>query len=160
MRSERRHSMREEHMRTKILISALALVCLAMAALFFSFAITTQEYTWTERYNINGTGDWRSIASSGNGTILVAAPFNGYICTSSDSGVTWKAQTGSGARRWSSIASSSDGTKLAACNYYGIYTSTDWGATWTAQQADSGDHLWNSITSSTNGRKLGTTATN
>ena len=43
----------------------------------------------------------------------------GYIYTSSDTGVTWTAQTAAGSRTWYSITSSSDGTKIAAVEYGG-----------------------------------------
>jgi photosystem II stability/assembly factor-like uncharacterized protein len=64
------------------------------------------------------------VASSSDGTKLVAAISGGAIYTSSDSGVTWT-KTGAPAGYWSSVASSSNGTKLVAVVSYGcIYTST------------------------------------
>ena len=52
------------------------------------------------------------MASSYDGSKLVAATNGGYIYTSADSGATWT-QTGS-QQPWTSVASSSDGTKLVA----------------------------------------------
>ena len=57
---------------------------------------------------------YSSIASSSDGTKLAAVVYNGYIYTSSDSGVSWTQATTAGTRTWKSIASSYDGTKLAA----------------------------------------------
>ena len=75
--------------------------------------------TWTARAS---TQDWQAIASSADGTKLVACVVNGQIYTSSDSGVTWNARASN--QGWYSVASSADGTKLAACDYmFGyIYT--------------------------------------
>jgi photosystem II stability/assembly factor-like uncharacterized protein len=81
--------------------------------------------------------NWISVASSSDGTKLIAAAPD-YICTSSDSGATWtQTQTGSPSQQhWTSVASSSDGTKLVAVTDEefrtggAIYTSSDSGATW------------------------------
>jgi photosystem II stability/assembly factor-like uncharacterized protein len=63
------------------------------------------------------------VASSADGTKLVAAVIGGYIYTSWDSGATWT-QRGS-SQDWQSVASSADGTKLVAVSWYGgIYTSS------------------------------------
>jgi photosystem II stability/assembly factor-like uncharacterized protein len=80
---------------------------------------------------------------------------NGYIYTSTDSGVTWTQQTGSGSRNWSNVASSADGNKLVGVVAFGgyIYTSADSGATWT-QQTSAGSNDWYSVASSTDGNKL------
>jgi len=90
-------------------------------------------------------GHWNSVASSADGTKLVAAG-GGYPCrfdcglelfpiyTSADSGVTWT-PTSTPNNTWSSAACSADGTKLvAAASGLGgdglIYTSPDSGASW------------------------------
>ena len=54
------------------------------------------------------------MASSADGTKLVAVACGGLIWTSPDSGMTWTAQAGSGNRNWWSVASSADGGKLVA----------------------------------------------
>ncbi|MEK7674456.1 MAG: CHRD domain-containing protein, partial [Verrucomicrobiota bacterium] len=65
---------------------------------------------WTARESDRG---WTSVASSADGTKLVAGVYNGgQIYTSTDSGVTWTARASSG--NWYSVASSADGTKLVA----------------------------------------------
>jgi hypothetical protein len=84
-----------------------------------------QPDLWTPR---DSTRAWRAVASSADGTKLVACAENGLIYTSTDSGATWTARES--ARKWISVASSADGTKLAACAYGDhIYTSTDSGIT-------------------------------
>jgi uncharacterized repeat protein (TIGR03803 family) len=68
-------------------------------------------------------GFWTSVASSADGSKLVAAANYGGIWISTNSGATW---TSSGAPNsyWSSVASSADGTKLVATvTYGGIYIS-------------------------------------
>jgi uncharacterized repeat protein (TIGR02543 family) len=96
---------------------------------------------------------WRSVASSADGTKLVAVAgdlFGEKIYTSTDSGATWTARDP--ARDWYSVASSSDGTKLVAVEYLGrIYTSTDSGVTWTARDSA---RKWYSVASSSDGTKL------
>src|SRR6266536_810154 len=68
-------------------------------------------------------GPWNSVASSADGTKLVAAArefldscgiySDGLIYTSPDSGATWT-QTSAPTNSWQSVASSADGTKLVA----------------------------------------------
>ena len=91
----------------------------------------------------------------------------GFIYTSSDSGVTWTPSASSkiGPDGYY-IVSSSDGSKLAATVAFGpsyefsrpsfIYTSSDSGVTWTAQP--SGSKSWQAIASSSDGTKLAGTA--
>ncbi|MGO9290677.1 MAG: WD40/YVTN/BNR-like repeat-containing protein, partial [Polyangia bacterium] len=126
--------------------------------------VPTAGLAWTPR----GTTPqyWSSVASSADGTKLVAAvgdlsaatSATGYIYTSTDSGVTW-VQRGTIPQDWMSLASSADGTKLGAAvggfnspatGYY-IYTSADSGVTWmqTATQ-----QAWSSVASSSDGTKL------
>jgi hypothetical protein len=62
------------------------------------------------------------VASSSDGTKLVAGTSYAYIYTSVDSGATWTQRGAS--QGWTSVASSSDGTKLAAVSGGYIYTST------------------------------------
>lgn len=102
---------------------------------------------WTAR---DSSRYWNSVASSSDGTKLVAAVSNGQLYTSTDSGVTWTARESS--RNWRFVASSADGTKLVAVVYDGqIHTSTDSGITWTARE---GRRLWYSVASSADGTKL------
>jgi hypothetical protein len=118
-----------------------------------TYTVTAADLFWTERTTC-GSRTWNAIASSSDGTKLVAVAENNYIYTSADSGVTWTARTGPGTQSWVSVASSADGTKLAAAPYGGyIYTSTDSGVTWTARTGP-GTQSWYSIASSSDGVKL------
>ena len=87
--------------------------------------------------------EWNSVASSADGTKLVAVVNSGYVYTSVDSGTTWT-QRGT-QQNWGSVASSADGTMLVAIAFgqvspdgslvgSGIYTSDDSGTTWTDRQ--------------------------
>jgi hypothetical protein len=99
---------------------------------------------------------WSAVASSADGTKLVATVKGGQIYTSVDSGVTWTPQDSS--RNWSSVASSADGTKLVAgvgdnATLVGyIYTSGNSGiGSWS--QHDS-TRQWVSVASSADGTML------
>jgi photosystem II stability/assembly factor-like uncharacterized protein len=116
------------------------------------------------------TNNWMSVASSADGSRLVAVAsiINGttngnVIYTSTDSGLNWT-QTGAPAsNQWISVASSADGSKLVAAsaavvvttNYYlygSIYTSRDSGMTWTSNNVPNAQ--WQSVASSADGTKL------
>jgi len=103
--------------------------------------------TWTPR---ESTRPWMAVASSSDGTKLVAvAPGHG-IFTSINSGATWTARETS--RKWRAVASSSDGTKLVAVVDNGqIFTSTNSGATWVARASS---RKWIDVASSADGNKL------
>ncbi len=90
--------------------------------------ILTPNFTavgnWTDNKN------WGAVASSSDGTKLVAVVNGGFIYTSTDSGASWVGRESS--RAWTAVASSADGTKLVAGVAGGfIYTSIDSGLTWT-----------------------------
>jgi hypothetical protein len=110
-------------------------------------APTNLSTAWTERESNRA---WLHVASSSDGTKLVATVNGGQIYTSTDSGATWTARDSN--RAWQKVASSSDGTKLVAIVTGGqIYTSTDSGATWTARDSA---RNWYSVASSSDGTKL------
>jgi len=71
------------------------------------------ERNWVQVDTL-GAQNWSAIALSQNGLQLLAAYDNGYLHTSSDSGLTWTERTSSGQRNWKSVALSSDGTKAIA----------------------------------------------
>jgi hypothetical protein len=102
---------------------------------------------WTAR---ESGRDWNSVASSADGSKLVAAVSGGQIYTSTDSGVMWTAHESN--RNWISVASSADGSKLVAVVSGGqIYTSTDSGLTWAARGSV---RNWSWVASSADGSKL------
>jgi len=93
---------------------------------------------------------WSSIASSDDGSKLIAVGYGNQIFTSTDSGMNWTARESS--RNWSSTASSDDGTKLVAvANGQQIYTSTDSGVTWTPRESN---RSWEAVASSADGSKF------
>lgn len=94
--------------------------------------------------------NWWAVASSADGTKLVAVVYPGQIYTSLDSGVNWTPRETD--RNWRAVASSADGTKLVAVVGGGqIYTSTDSGVNWTPRGTPSN---WQSVASSADGTKL------
>jgi hypothetical protein len=102
---------------------------------------------WTPRAS---SLNWRCVASSSDGTKLVAGVDGGPIYTSTDSGANWTARAGVGP--WYCVASSADGTKLVAgVNNGQIFTSTDSGVNWLARPVSG---QWYSIASSSDGTKL------
>jgi hypothetical protein len=130
-------------------------------------------YTWEQSAsNAFGAGpwtartparNWRSIASSADGSKLVAAVYNDVldaqqpIYLSTDFGVTWTPSPAWPAGQpdthsFYRVASSQDGTKLAAAERFGkIYTSSDSGLTWTARTPDGG---FNSLAISSDGNTV------
>jgi prepilin-type N-terminal cleavage/methylation domain-containing protein len=116
----------------------------------------TGQLAFTKQTNA-GTGSWGAVASSSDGTKLVATKWFGYIYTSTDSGVTWTARSSPGTHEWVAVTSSADGTKLAAATLDAgpgnIYTSTDSGVTWTLRSAP-GTLYWGALGSSADGNKL------
>jgi hypothetical protein len=119
--------------------------------------------TWTQTRAPSNS--WSSVASSVDGTKLVAAANliyggDGLIYTSADSGATWT-RTSAPSNYWSSVASSADGTKvvavarqdqLGAYNLGAIYTSGDSGSTW--MPAGEPAENWVAVASSADGSKL------
>ena len=96
------------------------------------YTSTDSGVNWTVQTNAP-SANWKSVASSSDGSKLVAVINGGRIYTSTDSGVNWTVQTNAPSAYWYSVASSSDGVKLVAVIYPGqIYTSTDSGVTWWA----------------------------
>lgn len=119
------------------------------------YVSTNSGETWTQ------TGaplnNWISIASSADGTKLVAVVnYGNVIYTSTNSGASWTQNFISSPELWTRVASSVDGTKLVAVSdtgkTNGIYTSTDSGATWRADGVPA--DKWFSAASSSDGTKL------
>jgi hypothetical protein len=111
--------------------------------------------TWTS--NSVPVEYWTSVASSSDGTKLIAVVNGGGIWTSTNSGNTWSSQNNAPTEAWYSVASSGDGTKLFAVanptNSYSaaIYASTDSGVTWTITTAP--PEYWESVASSSDGTR-------
>jgi hypothetical protein len=88
--------------------------------------------TWIQTSSVST--NWSCVASSADGTKLVAAVGGGVyqgaglIYISTNSGTTWSA-TAAPSEDWMSVASSTDGTKLVAVAD-NVYISSDSGLTW------------------------------
>jgi len=94
------------------------------------YTSTNWGATWTS--NSLPEDLWTSLASSADGSMLVAVGDFGPICVSTNSGATWTATDTQDYEAWTSVASSADGSKLAAVNSFGmIYTSANSGGSWT-----------------------------
>jgi photosystem II stability/assembly factor-like uncharacterized protein len=125
-------------------------------ACFGSCSSFAQSWTLTSAPIAN----WSSVASSADGTKLVAVSGDnndvGSIYCSTNSGTTWvlgNVPILSWPSYWSSVASSTDGTKLAAvANHGSIYISADSGETWTETGAP--NNTWNGIACSNDGNTL------
>jgi hypothetical protein len=147
-----------------------AFIHLLLVSAFWCGPNPAPAQTWT----LTGaaTNSWRAVASSADGTKLVAVTDvtqtnpvptgTGAIYVSTDSGITWT-QTSAPGNNWSSVASSADGTKLLAlaspasfASGTGPYTSTDSGATWTLHGSTNGLNglAWGSAASSADGTIL------
>jgi len=106
---------------------------LLLATCLFAAVQVVSAQTWTQ--TMAPSNHWVSIASSADGSSLVAAFANGWIYTSTDSGNTWT-KTSAPSNDWTSVASSADGIKLVATAYNGTNcASTNGGTTWQTNSA-------------------------
>src|ERR1039458_2896324 len=142
----------------KILLAA------STALLTANFALA-QTWSQTSAPETN----WTAVASSADGTKLVATAGNSGIWVSTNSGATWT-QTSAPQSGWFRVASSADGARLAAIgkpllivgppplSYTGsFYASTNSGATWMSNNLPSVSKIGAtsySLASSSDGRKL------
>lgn len=103
------------------------------------FTSTNSGATWNQSTNAPTTNTVQQafgaprIASSADGSQLLAANYGGWVYRSLDSGLTW-IQTSAPSNNWLGIVSSADGTKITglARNFPppDFYTSNDGGNTW------------------------------
>ena len=97
------------------------------------------------------TKQWTSIASSADGTKLIAVASSDHICyTSTNSGATWNTNS---LQSYNSVASSADGNYLAAAGDV-IFTSTNAGITWARSSNGLPALVWYGIDSSADGSRL------
>jgi len=104
------------------------------------------------------SGRWASVASSSDGTRLVAVANEdkngnqGLIYFSTNSGLTWSSNNVV-PQEWSSVASSADGTKLVAVANTGLMLiSTNSGTTWATNIAPIA--AWQPVALSSDGNKI------
>jgi len=88
--------------------------------------------TWTQ--TSAPTNHWLSVASSADGSKLIAVDTSGHYYISTNSGITWNTnnepQLGSLYASWSYIANSADGTEYVGASANVIWISTNSGLTW------------------------------
>lgn len=121
--------------------------------------VLADTVTWSANTGAGtaGSRSWSSVASSYDGTKLVAVTAGGssVIATSTDSGATWSVQADPSGFGLLSVTSSSDGTKLAVGSNGGsIYTSINSGTTWVEQTGAATGEGWRSIASNGDGTRL------
>jgi len=130
-----------------------------LVALSDKQVITSTDYgnTWHLKIPVRPIGNWVSVASSANGSNLVAATYEGFepglggIFTSKDAGNTWVSNAVPPFGCYS-VATSADGTILIAASAFGILISTNSATTWRTNMLLSGDSI--SVASSADGKKL------
>ncbi len=117
------------------------IVLIAGAILFLGGALPgvadTVQFPWTTgtgASQASGNRFWSGIASSADGSKLVACANPGRIYTSPDSGSTWTARAFEQA--WVDVASSANGATLVATWDMDLYVSTDSGVTWVKKLID------------------------
>jgi photosystem II stability/assembly factor-like uncharacterized protein len=112
--------------------------------------------TWTQT-SAPSNNNWVAVASSADGSKLIAAGMPCIYCISTNSGSTWitntQPQKGSSYGSWISIASSADGTKLVGISFNTIWASTNSGITWFSNSVP-GVSAFISVTLSADGTKL------
>ena len=87
----------------------------------FIYRSTDSGATWTDTHAPSLS--WCALASSTDGTRLVAAVWYSQIYISTDSGTTWTPRAVPPGKYWESVASSADGSKLvAAACFDALYT--------------------------------------
>jgi len=127
------------------------LAALAASGIYIS---TNSGTSWTSN-NVSGA-TLNYVASSADGTKLVAVVNEGGIYTSADAGTTWKSNNAAAQfPYWRCVASSADGSLMAAGiggNGGPIYTSTNFGAAWTSNSLPR--QVWAALASSADGSRL------
>ena len=94
--------------------------------------------------------NWRTVASSEDGSRWVAGTDAGTLFVSADSAQIWSSR-GPSARNWTGVAVSADGSNMVAVAQNSqIYTSIDSGETWGAK-ANSGTRNWSCVAASNDG---------
>ncbi len=132
-------------------------VCVALLILQPA-TVSGQDWTVTSA----PSQDWSSVASSADGTTLVAGadtyPNGGPLLVSTNSGASWTEGEPCCLRtNWRAVACSADGTRMIAASTL-IYGSTNSGLTWTEMMGGPGGGLpsgyWSTVACSANGMTL------
>ena len=131
------------------------LLTVAISTGWFIAVNLTFAQTWTR--TSAPSNNWEAVASSADGSKLIAAGMSWIYCISTNSGSTWitntQPQKGSRHGGWSCIASSADGTKLVGLAGGIIWVSTNSGTTWFSNNVP-GVAFFGSVALSADGNKL------
>ena len=125
------------------------------------YTSTNSGANWVQASNAP-VADWYSVASSANGSQLLACSYSGgNVYISTNAGLNWT-RTRLPTNDRNSVASSADGTKLVALansgsatvgvGAGGIWTSTDSGLTWVSNQVQSA--AWTCAAMSADGNEV------
>jgi len=104
-------------------------VFIAAFPIMVAFANSAHAQSWVQ--TSAPTNLWYCVASSADGSKVVALANPGAIYVSLDCGTNWTL-TSAPSNAWVSVASSADGHFLAASGGGSVYTSTDGGSSWTS----------------------------
>ncbi len=94
---------------------------------------TDSGVTWSAITNGGSafTKRWARVASSSDGTVLLAGEHSGSLWYSINSGANWNEVTAAGTNSWKGVALSSDGAVMAAvANPSDFWVSTNTGTSW------------------------------
>jgi hypothetical protein len=106
----------------------------------FIFKSTNGGSSWSQ---VASQQNWRALATSQNGQVVIAVAYGGALYVSTDSGSTWKSRENT--RNWSSVSIADDGTAMVATVAGGgVYLSSDSGESWSAI-AGVERKTWNSV---------------
>lgn len=143
---------------TRTLLSSAGIL-----ALLLSFqpqpVLASGSFTWHERTG-SPVAAWVDVATSGDGTDIIAIAGSDYLYRSTDGGSTWSKPDQSGmnsaTQNWKSVDMSSDGQVIvAAVNGGNLYVSTDGGSTWSTADLGATDTAnFSSISVTDNGTKI------
>lgn len=116
------------------------------------WTVALPSASWRARETVR---NWRSVATSAEGSRLIAAVNGGFLYTSTDRGLNWTQRETSRSWRW--VASSANGQRLAAvAGTNQVFVSTDAGGTWTPKTTAASQ--LGAVVSSADGLRLVATA--
>lgn len=132
--------------------------------IYGNFIGTSFSGSWTTASS--SAGDWYGVASSADGSRLIAvgtslSPAVSAAIASTNSGTSWSSNTLPTSAFWTAVASSSNGSNLVAVAGGGsggsgvrgpVYTSSNGGASWVSNSLI--ENFWISVASSSDGTHL------
>ena len=130
---------------------------LLAAWLLFAAAAPIGLFAQTWNLTNSGTNNWESIASSADGSTLIAGQWTGDVAVSTNAGATWTTVLTN--QYWNSVAASADGTKFlvaSASADSGVFLSTNSGASWISNSLPA--FYWGSVAMSADGNILAAVA--